>query len=129
MAVVVVHEEARARLLLGDCAEVMRAMPEASVDAVVTDPPYGLEFMGREWDSFHGSGSEWSQRRATGKDWRGRERERPGRLYFRSRHATCRACGRQRHQHDDATCASPDYAMVTHEPVQMRAFEARERAS
>ncbi len=27
-------------------------MPEASVDAVVCDPPYGLEFMGREWDSF-----------------------------------------------------------------------------
>jgi DNA modification methylase len=27
-------------------------MPDASVDAVVTDPPYGLEFMGREWDAF-----------------------------------------------------------------------------
>jgi len=36
----------------GDCLDVMRAMPDASVDAVVTDPPYGLEFMGREWDSF-----------------------------------------------------------------------------
>lgn len=27
-------------------------LPDASVDAVVTDPPYGLEFMGREWDTF-----------------------------------------------------------------------------
>ena len=26
----------------GDCLEVLRAMPDASVDAVVTDPPYGL---------------------------------------------------------------------------------------
>jgi site-specific DNA-methyltransferase (adenine-specific) len=26
-------------------------MPDASVDAVVTDPPYGLEFMGREWEA------------------------------------------------------------------------------
>jgi DNA modification methylase len=36
----------------GDCIEVMRGMAEGSVDAIVTDPPYGLEFMGREWDSF-----------------------------------------------------------------------------
>lgn len=35
---------------VGDCLEIMRGMPEASVDAVVTDPPYGLEFMGQGWD-------------------------------------------------------------------------------
>jgi hypothetical protein len=35
----------------GDCIEVMRGMAEASVDAIVTDPPYGLEFMGKEWDA------------------------------------------------------------------------------
>ena len=34
----------------GDCLEVMRELPSESVDAVVTDPPYGLEFMGKEWD-------------------------------------------------------------------------------
>jgi site-specific DNA-methyltransferase (adenine-specific) len=28
----------------------MRAMPDCSVDAVVTDPPYGLAFMGKRWD-------------------------------------------------------------------------------
>jgi DNA modification methylase len=38
------------KLLLGDCLEVMRTMPDASVDAVVTDPPYGLSFMGKKWD-------------------------------------------------------------------------------
>jgi site-specific DNA-methyltransferase (adenine-specific) len=37
-------------LLLGDCLEVLRTMPDASVDAVVTDPPYGLSFMGKKWD-------------------------------------------------------------------------------
>ena len=31
----------------GDCIEVMAGLPESSVDAVVTDPPYGLEFMGK----------------------------------------------------------------------------------
>jgi DNA modification methylase len=34
----------------GDCRELMRAMEPDSVDAIVTDPPYGLEFMGKEWD-------------------------------------------------------------------------------
>jgi DNA modification methylase len=36
----------------GDCIDVLRELPDASVDAVVTDPPYGLEFMGKAWDSF-----------------------------------------------------------------------------
>jgi len=34
----------------GDCLEILRGMPDASVDAVVTDPPYGLSFMGKRWD-------------------------------------------------------------------------------
>jgi site-specific DNA-methyltransferase (adenine-specific) len=34
----------------GDCLDVMAAMEPESVDAIVTDPPYGLEFMGKEWD-------------------------------------------------------------------------------
>jgi len=37
-------------LLLGDCLEVMRTLSDCSVDAVVTDPPYGLSFMGKRWD-------------------------------------------------------------------------------
>ena len=34
----------------GDCLERLRDLPADSVHAVVTDPPYGLGFMGREWD-------------------------------------------------------------------------------
>jgi len=34
----------------GDCLEVLRSMPDGSVDAIVTDPPYGLSFMGKRWD-------------------------------------------------------------------------------
>jgi DNA modification methylase len=37
-------------LLQGDCLEEMRELPDNSVDAVVTDPPYGLSFMGKKWD-------------------------------------------------------------------------------
>lgn len=35
----------------GDCIAVLRELPDNSVDAVVTDPPYGLEFMGKDWDA------------------------------------------------------------------------------
>jgi len=41
-----------ARVVEGDCLEVLAALPDGIVDAVVSDPPYGLEFMGKEWDSF-----------------------------------------------------------------------------
>lgn len=40
------------RILHGDCFEELRKLPDASVDAIVTDPPYGIGFMGREWDTF-----------------------------------------------------------------------------
>ena len=34
----------------GDCLEVLRSMPDCGIDAIVTDPPYGLSFMGKKWD-------------------------------------------------------------------------------
>lgn len=37
-------------LYRGDCREVMAGMPDNSVDAIVTDPPYELGFMGKRWD-------------------------------------------------------------------------------
>ena len=37
-------------LLLGDCLDRLREMDDCSVDSVVTDPPYGLSFMGKKWD-------------------------------------------------------------------------------
>lgn len=38
-------------LRLGDCLAVLADLPDNSVDAVVTDPPYELGFMGKAWDS------------------------------------------------------------------------------
>jgi site-specific DNA-methyltransferase (adenine-specific) len=37
-------------LFLGDCLERLRELPDSSVHACVTDPPYGLSFMGKRWD-------------------------------------------------------------------------------
>jgi len=34
----------------GDCLSVMPSLPENSVDSVICDPPYGLDFMGKSWD-------------------------------------------------------------------------------
>ncbi|WP_219825901.1 DNA methyltransferase [Nonomuraea typhae] len=38
-------------LWLGDCLDVLREMPDASVDAISTDPPYEIQFMSRSWDA------------------------------------------------------------------------------
>jgi len=37
-------------ILSGDCLDVMARLDAESVDSVVTDPPYGLKFMGKTWD-------------------------------------------------------------------------------
>jgi DNA modification methylase len=42
--------DGRVTLLAGDCLEILAALPEGSVDSVVTDPPYELGFMGKKWD-------------------------------------------------------------------------------
>ena len=39
------------RLDLGDSRELLAAMEPNSIDAIVTDPPYEIGFMGRSWDS------------------------------------------------------------------------------
>ncbi len=72
-------------LVRGDCVETMRAMPEASIDAVVCDPPYGLEFMGKDWDA------PWKDARTDKrgivdpKAWGGKQDGNGGNAYSRSR--------------------------------------------
>lgn len=43
------------KVIESHCITVMREMPDNCVDAIVTDPPYGLEFMGKEWDKLGAS--------------------------------------------------------------------------
>ena len=73
------------QLLLGDCLDRLRELPDSSVDSIVTDPPYGLSkqpdmmevlrhwmagddykhkgkgFMGKSWDSFVPGPSVWKE--------------------------------------------------------------------
>ena len=48
-------------LHLGDCLQILREMADCSVDAVVTDPPYGLSFMGKRWDYDVPSTEVWAE--------------------------------------------------------------------
>ena len=43
--------DGRVSLYAGDCLDVLKTLPDNSVDSVCTDPPYGLKFMGKAWDS------------------------------------------------------------------------------
>jgi len=46
-------------LLEGDCLSILRTLPDACVDALVTDPPGAIGFMGAAWDSDRGGRDAW----------------------------------------------------------------------
>lgn len=43
----------------GDCAEALRSLPIGCIDALVSDPPSGIAFMGAEWDRDKGGRLQW----------------------------------------------------------------------
>lgn len=43
----------------GDCLEVLKTIPDNSIDSLVSDPPAGIAFMGKEWDKDKGGRSGW----------------------------------------------------------------------
>jgi len=55
------HRDKSAEIHNGDCLQVLRTLPDSSVDACVTDPPYGLAFMGKRWDYDVPSVELWSE--------------------------------------------------------------------
>jgi hypothetical protein len=46
-------------LHLGDCLDVLRRLPDCSVESLVTDPPAGISFMAKGWDSDRGGRDKW----------------------------------------------------------------------
>lgn len=55
------YEEQGGLLFCGDCLEVMKGIPDSSVDLLATDPPYGLKFMGKSWDKAVPSVDIWKE--------------------------------------------------------------------
>ena len=110
-------------LYLGDCLDVLKSLPDASVDSVVTDPPYGLEFMGKDWDA------PWKAREGVGghsagfstgapavPGVRGAVKALPS--YTGSTNPTCRNCGGTRNGNDRASrrrcvCDKPEFPNTT----------------
>ena len=43
----------------GNCLEVMKGIPDNYVDTIITDPPAGIGFMGKEWDKDKGGRQQW----------------------------------------------------------------------
>ncbi len=82
------YQDKRVTLYHGDCIEVMRSMPESSVDAVVTDPPYGIGFMGKAWDATFISDTIAKRRSYPGARNMGKAKRQECRVY------ECGACGR-----------------------------------
>lgn len=48
-------------IINGDSAEALKQFKDNSIDAVVTDPPYGIEFLGKEWDKNTGAIEIWRE--------------------------------------------------------------------
>lgn len=116
----------------GDCIEVMRALPDASVSAVVTDPPYGLEFMGREWDGADGfrrslnaadSGREsvFGRTSRTSPEYRTESKASAGMMkggikqtdglpsFLGGLNPKCRACGKWQRGSNPCKCETPQF--------------------
>jgi DNA modification methylase len=106
-------------LLHGDCIEVMAGLPAASVGAVVTDPPYGLEFMGKDWDA------PWKYTiGATG--YTDAERL-PRPSFSSSRNPMCRVCRKHKRgskSHQPCACEAPDFDETDHRLAEMRHFQS-----
>ncbi len=51
----------RARIIVGDCLDVLPTLALSSVDSIVADPPYGLDFMGKAWDRGVPGPMYWAQ--------------------------------------------------------------------
>ena len=49
------------KLLLGDCLDKLKELEDNSIDSIVSDPPYGLAFMGKKWDYDVPSQAIWEE--------------------------------------------------------------------
>ena len=38
------------KIICGKCEIVLQTFPDNCIDTIITDPPYGLSFMGKKWD-------------------------------------------------------------------------------
>lgn len=47
------------QIIHGDCFEVLKDIPDNYFESLITDPPAGISFMGRDWDNHKGGMLNW----------------------------------------------------------------------
>jgi site-specific DNA-methyltransferase (adenine-specific) len=115
----------------GDCIDVMAGMDPESVDAIVTDPPYGIGFMGKEWDSLSNDPVEasWNARGRNTTSTRNPDAATPGGRMttstgFAAPNPRCGICGRTINGRDTVKgfkvchCEQPTYAPTPNRQAQ-----------
>lgn len=110
------------QLQTGDCCEMMRALPAESIGAVISDPPYGLEFMGMDWETLKpdpnvGKMSNSGFSKAT----EGPNRNRPN--YGASANLRCLRCGRWIWNQESRKCQCPVPDLPNFKAIQNRAIQ------
>ena len=98
-----------------DCLKAMAAMESDSVDAIVTDPPYGLEFMGKDWDSFGGK-ADWQAGGGFAKPGIGERAiawpSFSANSKFGAANPTCGTCGGRARGKKSCSCATPNWKPI-----------------
>ena len=100
------------RLIVGDCVEVMAGLDAESVDAIVTDPPYGLEFMGKEWDKLAiGRAASYSEGGKLHDPELRRGKGGAGPQYVQRPAKRCAFCGKQAWSGSPCECDDPRWVL------------------
>lgn len=116
-------------VLHGDCLELLPTLDAESIDAIATDPPYGLEFMGKDWDSFRVDerSARWASRSGSAGEFGQSHLGAQLPSYTRRRTtSTCLTCGKRdafRNPHACGDTADWRTIYVDTKPVELRAFQ------
>src|SRR3990167_6208774 len=90
---------------IGDCVEVMKEFPENHFDACVTDPPYGLEFMGKEWDKLASTEGNVAYRSKGLSPTKSEFKNGVGtNIGYPKKNPRCRNCGKLKFDHNPRRC-------------------------
>lgn len=90
-----------------DCIAFLKKLPDNSVDSCVTDPPYGLEFMGKEWDKLTPTKGRQDLRPSSKSTKPIKSKFKQGvgtRMGVPQKNPRCRNCGRLKFDHEKNKC-------------------------
>ncbi|MCZ6655525.1 MAG: DNA methyltransferase [Planctomycetota bacterium] len=110
-------------LYQGDCLKVMSGLAPLSVDTIITDPPYGLEFMGQAWDKL-----DWQFSAGFGKPGIGQRNTKWPRFSpnspFGTANPTCGLCGGRLRGKKKCRCETPRWKPLRQKNGNSRALQS-----